>query len=137
MLNPKVSLQGGEGKHLFSFDKPSISSISIPNSPTTGSIDATIFGFNFGQSSSSPRARVGYIDCERTEWVSDSTLVCSFAAGIGAGHFVSVTIPSPADLQVYGGVLMGTLTGAFSYDAPLITFVAPLNSATNGGITLT
>jgi len=132
-----VALQGGAGQRLFSYDKPTISSVSIPNSPTTGDIAATIFGANFGRTSPSPRARVGYVDCERTEWVSSSSLVCSFASGIGAAHDISVTVPSPPDLQQYGGVLIGSLTGSFSYDAPLITFVTPLNSATTGGIRLT
>ena len=33
--------------------------------------------------------------------------------------------------------MIGSLTAAFSYDVPLITFVGPLNSATTGGKTIT
>ena len=50
---------------------------------------------------------------------------------------LSSLTPNPQTLQVYGGMMIGSLTEAFSYDIPLITFVGPLNSATTGGITVT
>ena len=136
-----VSVSGlttvGDGFDLFTFDQPILSSIGGQNSATTGGSTATLYGANFGTSSSSLRGRIVPGDCESTEWVSDSSLLCKISRQTGIGHGFTVTIPTSDSSLLSDGALQATFSGALSYDAPTITDITPLNSATSGGITVT
>ena len=132
----KLTSVGG-GYDMFTFDQPLISSVSTFNSATTGGATTSLFGANFGIWSSSLRARIAPGDCEGTEWVSDSTVLCKIPRQTGSPHSISVTLPTADPSLLSDGAIQGTLSDIFSYDVPSITHVTPLNSATAGGITVT
>jgi hypothetical protein len=99
---------------IFTFDSPALSwnhSASTPlNIHTQLSTPLTTNGRNFGASADyTPRGVFGGTALMVTNWVSDSTIICSASAGISASMRVTVTS---------GSEIKGSASDALSYDIP-------------------
>eukprot|EP00960_Hanusia_phi_P060918 764669-Hanusia_phi.AAC.1 len=129
-LAVSISTQGqiGVWSSFFSYLAPNVTSVTPANSPTSGSLQVSIFGSNFG-SSSQPDQNVviGKTSCSLILWKSDSSMNCVVPRGTR----------SSLDVSVRSGGLVGTLTAGFSFDAPVIESVFPGIAATVGGQSIT
>ena len=109
----------GTGRYLFSYDVPyGVNVTQFFNSPSS-STSGSIFGGNFGMSSTSITARVGVSAAEQTVWTSDTLLLLKSAGGFGASLSVVMTI----------GSFPGSLSDVFSYDSTILSSAVPLNIA--------
>lgn len=109
----------------FSYDPPSITSLSNNFGSTSGGSVMTITGINFGVSG---YATINNVACTAST-VTHVQILCTVAAGMGTALPVKVTVLDRS-----------TTTSAslvFNYNAPVITAVTPLNSPTSGGGTMT
>jgi len=102
----------------FSYNGPSVSSISPTNGPTAGTIPLTINGNNFG---SSGYITVNGVSCPATSHTS-FRIICTLPEGEG----------SQVDVQVVIGSVSSNIF-TFAYDAPAITSLNPANGPTQGG----
>lgn len=89
-------------------------SISPGNAPTSGGVNGTISGFNFGANSYSPAGRMGVSAAATTDWFSDSRVQGLIVAGVCLELDTIVTVSAQR----------GTQTRSFSYDHP-----EPINGA--------
>lgn len=118
----------------FSYDPPSLVSLSPNHGPTSGGTVLTLTGSNFGPVSADAKRSVSFVSpgggsssCEIVAGGGSHVQVrCETPAGQGAGQSVSITV----DGQTSG-------VQSFSYDAPEITGVAPAAASTAGGTRLT
>ena len=113
---------------LVSYAPPELTSLSPNPSTCKGGTITTIYGKNFGTSSSTIKIRIGNtIGWNRyfTEvtWLSATTLQAKIPAGSGENHAVEVKV----------GNQDSTNSLTFSYNAPTISSVTPLLS---GGVML-
>merc|ERR1711871_1272538 len=93
------------------------------NSPASGGVSVTIYGFSMGYSDISPSIRVGATLCTTSAWNSATRVTCQGDAGVGLSLGSSLTIAAT----------VGTLLTAFSYDAPVASFALQYNEPTTGG----
>jgi len=93
----------------FSYYAPASMVIDWNGSQSDSNVDLAITGSHFGSYDSTDRVRLGNSACERTEYVSDSALLCRASHGTGAALTTVVTV----------AVQYRTTLGLFSY--PLIT----------------
>jgi hypothetical protein len=104
----------------FTYDAPVITAALIPNSAVSGGATITIRGRNFGASNLSPTVRLGATQCATSTWASDIEVTCVTARGVGAG--LGITLEASA--------VVGTGLKMFSYDAPVVTNIQPVNGPT-------
>jgi hypothetical protein len=97
--------------------------LSPANLRPTGGIGITASGVSFGLWDASPKARIGGSACERTGWVSESSMFCKASRGIGKSLSAAVSV----------AVAMGTALHAATYDSPITSGVFPANSPAYGG----
>jgi len=105
---------------LYSYDRPTISSRAQANSPAIGAINITITGANYGMqdwaapplSSSQIQGllRAGGTASDSTYWVSDSSLLGLLSPGVCPFRPLAVSVMT----------LVGTASGGFSFDKPVI-----------------
>jgi hypothetical protein len=105
---------------LYSYDGPTISSVAQANSPAIGAINITISGANYGMqdwaapplSSSQIQGllRAGGTASDSTYWVSDSSLLGLLSPGVCLRRPLAVSVMT----------LVGTASGGFSFDKPVI-----------------
>jgi hypothetical protein len=93
----------------FSYDAAMLSAINPSNSPASGSSSVTCFGTGFGDQRLSARIRLSLSNSIASNWFSDSSL--SARSPQGVGNKISGIVTS--------GVTTGSLTQAFTYNAPL------------------
>jgi hypothetical protein len=110
----------------FSYNSPSLSSLTVGVKPTTGSAQVTLSGAGFGYTDPTGRARVGGSACEATLWISDSRIVCQNAQGVGSQKDVAVTV----------ALQLGSLAQAFTFDSPTVTAVDPASTTPASGATI-
>jgi len=112
----------------FTFDSPVLSGTLVANGPRTGGSSATITGMNFAGTDRTPTSAVGTTICLTVSWSSDTAVRCLEPVG-------SDTATNPIVVIVAG--VVGTRTGAFSYDGPVITGLSTANFAGTVGLSLT
>eukprot|EP00961_Rhodomonas_salina_P004907 66673-Rhodomonas_salina.4 len=96
---------------VFSFDVGALMNHSVVNVPRPGFDVLSVGGVGLGLMTSSLGMRIGYSTCQRSEWISDTAILCRIRTGFQSSWNSAVTI----NTQVT------TVTGTLSYDAPLIT----------------
>jgi hypothetical protein len=112
----------------YTYDIPDVQDTVGFNMPTTGGANVTVIGQNFRTIDACPRVRVGGTTCEFSQWISDSSVRCKQSAGAGANKRVVLTM---GDLT---GIKRDTRQTSFTYDAPTMSTVAPLNMPLGGGL---
>lgn len=109
-----------------SYDKPYVhpggQSGFLSNSRKVGGSKVMILGENLGAASYSVAGRLGGTGCMRSDWTSDSSVVCKSPRGGGRGLATTVTL----------AVETGTGFTAVSYDRPLVLRWRPSNMAVPG-----
>ena len=73
------------------------------------------------------RAAISHTTAESTEWISDSSLFCKHALSIRGSMAVSVT----------SGLLVASLTQAYSVDLVTVSFLGPQNQLATGSASMT
>ena len=106
---------------VFSYFAPSFIAIDWNRSrPEHNPMLMAVEGVHFGNYDTTGRARLGYTACERTEFISDTSLRCKVAStGVGAALNNVVTI----------AVQYRTTFESFSYSSSLITFMSGCNNS--------
>ena len=107
----------------FSFDAPSVSArgvaLNIAGSVTISTL--SVIGLNFAYANTTPSGRLGTNECNTMAWSSATSSLC-----IG-------TLVDPMAVTV--GLVVGTMTLSFTYDAPVVSFTWAQNIVvTDGGI---
>eukprot|EP01117_Protostelium_nocturnum_P011184 TRINITY_DN405_c0_g1_i6.p1 TRINITY_DN405_c0_g1~~TRINITY_DN405_c0_g1_i6.p1 ORF type:complete len:5778 (+),score=1958.70 TRINITY_DN405_c0_g1_i6:207-17540(+) len=106
----------------FSYAAPVLTSVG---STSTGGGDATFVGANFGTNTSLVKVTINNLPVNRVlVSTNHTTLTVSVPAGVGAGLSVSVTVNGQ------------TVTGLFSYSAPVILFTFSPNTTLGGLVSL-
>mmetsp|Transcript_3543 Transcript_3543/g.12453 ORF Transcript_3543/g.12453 Transcript_3543/m.12453 type:complete len:1186 (-) Transcript_3543:1318-4875(-) len=126
----------------FSYDRPYIAQVSVSNIPSTGNIDITIKGQNFGSTNDplasssnadvNALALVGHTACASTTWLSDSQLICKISSGT-SGPGVGGQIP----LQVVRGQQSGVYMRELGYFPPQVLYPSDVNGPAMGENTIT
>jgi hypothetical protein len=125
----------GTGAPSFSYDSPVLTVLSPTNGPTTGGASITVKGYNFGPSKPymPHQGQMGdsldMLPCSTVFWLNNNIVVCSSSHGKGTSASIAIG-PTPSTYS-------GTLMGAFSFDAPVVTFLALDNAPTVGGSLIT
>jgi hypothetical protein len=92
---------------VISYDSPAaLSSFSISNFPGLGHEPILLHGINFDVSATSVNVRAGVSSCETTTWMSESSVFCNAARGIGRSLQMVLT----------AGQNAGSTSQALSYD---------------------
>jgi hypothetical protein len=112
----------GTGIRLFTYDSPVVTYSYGQNGPTSAGPVVSVQGANFGQADLGGTLYIGKTACAQTSYISATQLKCNVAYGQGR-----------ADVLFFADGLWGTLTGAFTYDAPVITRVNAVNAPTKWG----
>ena len=101
----------GTKTYQLTYDAPVATNMRMMNKPMTSGALITIHGSNFGFEDTTPLARIGQTRCATTSWNSETTLVCRTPAGYGTKFHTALTV----------GVLTGTYTDTFTFDAAVVT----------------
>ena len=107
----------------FTYDAPVISTFNVQNGPLSGGMSLTISGSNFGPGGLSQSAYIGDTLCARTDWRTDSSVICTMSPGAAVGKGVYITVSG----------MMGTKEEVFSFDAPILSFMQLYNMPTTAG----
>lgn len=100
---------------------------SVPCCASVSLFGLSTTGANFGNVDLSVSSSIGATVCQTSSWLSSSIVRCLVDRGVSGSHTVRVS----------GGTgLSGTVVGAFSYDAPLLTHSSPFNGALSSSTTL-
>jgi hypothetical protein len=124
-----VASQVGFADDILSYNEPVLSGIIPVNQPikSAHSSSSPISGLDFAVYDTTMNFRLESTAAERTEWLSDSSIICRIPTGFRATREISITV----------SVLTGTHTEAFSFnDAVLISLQGTTNSARQGGLEL-
>lgn len=103
----------------FSYLQPSILSVNPSTGPTAGGTAVTLSGINFGLT---PTVTMAGTACAVTS-SSHSHVTFVTPVGQGVNHPIQVTVAGQT-----------SNVGLFSYEAPVLAFMAPANGPTVGGI---
>ena len=106
----------------LSFNAVLVSSVLVTNSPTSGSVFASITGVNFGSQHYSAHVVFGCSSEEATEWMSTSSVVPKVPQGSKFGLLTAVS----AQLKV------STLTNSFTFDLGVPAKMNSTNVPTTG-----
>lgn len=106
-----------------------VTGVSPNHGPTGGGSKITVLGKNFGTQDSRPTVSVGHTPCALTVWQSDSSIVCTIAAGQGHDHLIEATI--------IGAHSKENALVRFSFDSPVVSSVSPSNIPPTDAIALT
>ena len=108
----------------FSYDPPSLYSLSPSVGATVGGSVLSLWGLNFG---SSPTATVNGVNCNVTGPHNNTFMMCVVPNGSGSSNAVIVSS---------GGGLY-TTAQYYAYYPPVITAISPIQGASAGGYNLT
>jgi hypothetical protein len=130
-----LSRMGG----IFTYDQPVVTGLTPSHLPTRANITISVHGINFGTSCASASGQVpslcllsvtvGATECDKVNWISDTTVACRVAMGTG------LELPVKVDVDDVEGSLLNATS--FSYDAPIISAVTPASVPDYGGINVT
>ena len=102
----------GSSLSLFSYDAPAVTFVNRYNAPPSGMASMTLNGVNFGLGAADSRSmRVGVTPCATYSWQSDTSVQCASTVGYG----------NTVETQITVNGLIGTITGTFSYDSPVVS----------------
>jgi hypothetical protein len=118
-----VSGQSSQSNPQFSYDAPSVASISPATGPTTGGTVITISGSSFGVSGS---VTLGGSACAIGDW-TQSRIICTNPPGQGANVPLIVTVSGQSS----------QVNSQFSYNAPSVASISPATGPTTGGTVIT
>ena len=82
----------GSRTEIFSYDNEGVSSMGPLNAAATGAQVVTVSGLRFGIKDYTNEVRFGFTACERTRWISDSTVLTLSAAGVRSSRRVVITV---------------------------------------------
>lgn len=82
----------GSRTEIFSYDNEGVSSMGPLNAAATGAQVVTVSGHRFGIKDYTNEVRFGFTACERTRWISDSTVLTLSAAGVRSSRRVVITV---------------------------------------------
>ena len=105
-----VGSRAGTGSHAVSSDARALSAIKQANQATLASASITARGIRMGNAAYSGAVSVGRSSCERTLWVSESSLQCNGAAGISRSLRIAFS----------SSMLISTLTNFLTHDSPTL-----------------
>ncbi len=111
----------------FSYFSPSISSLSLRNTPAAQPTPFLLFGSNFGALSTSQSSYVGETKCNPTVWISDSSISCRSPFGSGRELAVIVEV----------GFQNASSVEKLCYDRPVLSSIAPTHGVSAGGFLVT
>jgi len=111
----------------FTYDAPALTYSPTFNMGQNGLATMTIYGTNFGSTDTSPNIAVGVTSCVKSQWISATALACRPLSGVGGGLAITSEIRT----------MTATLSGVFSYDAPVLTMLASRNGPATAGSTVT
>ncbi|EKX54975.1 hypothetical protein GUITHDRAFT_99621 [Guillardia theta CCMP2712] len=102
----------GTSTQVFSFDKPTVSSIQPAYAATTGLALLYLAGRNFGTFDSTVSISVGDTKCTESTYVSNLVLSCLVSPGVGASQTVRATVggqvaESPVLFSYMGPTVLG------------------------------
>jgi len=117
----------GTQASVFTYDSPVMTSVGTRNGPAKSGASLSIVGFNFGSSDATMSVSIGQ-RATVAVWVSQTSVLGFSASGTGAAVAAALSIAS---------VAAATLTGAFTYDSPVLTVVAKPNSPLSGSAIVT
>jgi hypothetical protein len=133
-----VGKQRGSLVGLFTFDGPEVSRLVPSNIPSTGAINVTIQGTNFGiYADYQHKARVGNRECTQTAWVSDSSISCEVGPYTGSGYRMLIEALYDPIMDEYKLRAISDKSPALTYDRPDIIGYDPPSSPTTAGIPVT
>ncbi|EKX54973.1 hypothetical protein GUITHDRAFT_99619 [Guillardia theta CCMP2712] len=120
MLPVYVALDGGSftGQvNAFSYSPPTLQAVNPSILLPAGRLKLTLSGQGFGTGSDSQSAAVQSTVSRTTFWISDSSLPFLYAAGVGSGQSVSVSV----------GDQRHSLKNIASFSIPLLSSTQPSN----------
>jgi hypothetical protein len=117
----------GTSKLAFTYDAPTLTNLARPNAPPTSGASITLHGINFANVDATVSVNLGLSPCATTSWSTGTSLTCSVTSGTGSGLRVPVVVDK----------LVGTATGGFTYNPPVVTVIESYNGPSNGGVTIT
>jgi hypothetical protein len=120
-----VASQASSGSATFSYSPPALSSLSASSTATVGGGTLTIVGTSLSNDNSKVSVTVGAAACTSPQ-ATHTQVLCTLPAGTGAGLNVRITVDSQASNQLQ-----------FSYAAPTLSSLNPVNGAVVGGYPLT
>ena len=84
-VSARVASQSGTLVGAVRYVLPHVTLLTPATGPTSGGYSVTVFGSSFGTYDSTPTLQVGASFCTVLTYVSDSSLVCRLAVGMGGG----------------------------------------------------
>lgn len=122
-----AGLQGKSQSEVFSVDASEVSSIGRVNVDVSVRLSVTMSGEGFLQCPLLESARVGQTACERSEWMSETAVVCLLSHSGSQTRRVSVT----------WGLVLGSVTEMVSVDLEIVSKIEIGNLDTLGGEAIT
>jgi hypothetical protein len=120
-----VELLVGLSTRIFTFDAPTISSVSKIHLSSTGSNVMNVFGKEFSFEDRTPSSSMAVSSSQITKWLSDTSLLVKLSSGIG--NLLSLTI------TINVVVVFGFLD-FFSFDSTQCSSISVSNSPTTGSL---
>eukprot|EP00961_Rhodomonas_salina_P249359 3370575-Rhodomonas_salina.1 len=109
-----------------------VTNFSPKNGPVTGNLPILLVGSDLGQNDQTPRARLMGTSCVSTVWISNSSIVCKIARGVGENMPITVTMLEYLDGNIQRFNLQPPQM--YSYDRPVIDANIPMNGPALPGI---
>ncbi len=122
-VSVSVSGRVGEGSSYSYRPQLTVTSVSPSNGPVVGGGDLTIFGANFGLVDNTPIVRVGATACSSSRWLSDSGIFC---------RKISSSRDRGLPVRVSVSLMEGSAVASYTYNAPLVTKITPVNGPPGG-----
>ena len=123
--------------------QPDVTAFFPPYAPPMALVDIQVIGKGFGNTDSTPEVRIGNTFCRESVWVSPQRIVCKLSPGVGERKVVSAFASGLsdssdiADVSISGTSVRISPLLFFSYSAPVITDLNPINGPTTGGYVVT
>jgi hypothetical protein len=122
-LSITSGIQVGSISSVFTYDEwPLLNALNSSNSPSRFG-QVFLQGLNLGNRYLTPFARIGFSECEASLWVSTSAVKCSVASGLDINMPTTLTLGLNQTIWV-----QATICGAFSYNAPEVSYIKLPNS---------
>jgi hypothetical protein len=115
--------------HAFSYDSPTVQSISPRNAPTVGGISVTVSGISFGSNRSNLNVVIGSTSCIDVIILTNHVSVkCLLAPGGGA--------ELPTIINVLNPPFVSKSEVTFSYNVPVLSAVFPNSASKSGSVSI-
>eukprot|EP00960_Hanusia_phi_P076630 768590-Hanusia_phi.AAC.1 len=122
-------IQDGSRTEIFSYDIEGITKTISSNLATTGSVQFTIMGYNFGFQDYTQRMQVGVSATELTVWTSDSSVASLSPSGVQRSHSLTLTVGEQ--------IRRLTNTRIVTYDQPGLSNLCAANVPSTSSVHLT